>query len=212
MAKTVIKPNPKLEQEWHDCIAGVSQNGSTDIYIVSGGLNTPVDDNVITAVERHKSRSNAFLLLTTFGGDADVAYRIARCFQQSYSEGDFAVFVPETCKSAGTLLTIGAGELIMSNCAQLGPLDVQLGKPDELGEVISGLIPVQSLDFLQEHAFKQFEHHFLALISRSGHQITTKTAAEVATKLTVGVFQPVYSQLDPLKLGEYRRNMMVTGE
>jgi len=100
----------------------------------------------------------------------------------------------------------------MDNCAQLGPLDVQLGRPDELGEVISGLTPVHALDFLQEHTFKLFEHSFLSLIRKSGYQITTKTASEIASKLTVGVFEPVYSQLDPLKLGEYHRNMKVAVE
>jgi len=180
--------------------------------IISGTLQARLDDDVIRCVEDNKCKNNVLLLLATFGGDAAVAYRIARCFQGMYKEGKFIVFVPDVCKSAGTLLTVGAHQLIMDDCAQLGPLDVQVSKPDELGEWISGLTPVHSLSFLQEHAFKLFEHNFLELIARSGAQITTRTAAEIAMTLTTGLFQPVYSHLDPLRLGEYHRNMMVAAE
>jgi len=213
MAKEVNSVTPAIsERKWREWIQEVSENLEADICIISGGLQSRLDDDVITCVEANKRKKNILLLLTTFGGDAAVAYRIARCFQGAYQDGAFIVFVPDVCKSAGTLLTIGAHELIMASCAQLGPLDVQVSKPDELGEWISGLTPVHSLSFLQEHAFKLFEHNFLELIARSGAQITTRTAAEIATKLTTGLFQPMYSQLDPLRLGEYHRNMMVAAD
>lgn len=200
------------KQGWRRCIQEVSENLEADICIISGALRFRLDDDVIACVEGSKRKKNILLLLTTFGGDAAVAYRVARCFQGAYHDGEFIVFVPDVCKSAGTLLTVGAHKLIMANCAQLGPLDVQVSKPDELGEWISGLTPVHSLSFLQEQAFKLFEHNFLELIARSGAQITTRTAAEIATKLTTGLFEPVYSHLDPLRLGEYHRNMMVAAE
>lgn len=197
------------ETAWEQCIKEVSEANDADMYMISGRFDSPVDNEVIDCLEKNKSKQNAFLILTTFGGDADVAYRIARCFQRTYAEGKFTVFVSTVCKSAGTLVTIGGNELIMSNRAHLGPLDVQMSKPDEIGAVISGLTPVQSLAFLKQHTFELFEHYFLELISRSDYQITTKTSAEIATKMTVGMFQTIYSQLDPIKLGENHRNMMV---
>jgi len=213
MAEEANNVTPTIsEQEWRKCIQEVSANLQADMCIITGALQSRLDDDVIRCVEANRRKKNILLILTTFGGDAAVAYRIARCFQGMYRDGVFTVFVPDVCKSAGTLLTIGAHQLIMDDCAQLGPLDVQVSKPDELGEWISGLTPVHSLRFLQEHAFKLFEHNFLELIARSGAQITTRTAAEIATKLTTGLFQPVYSQLDPLRLGEYHRNMMVAAE
>jgi hypothetical protein len=214
MAKNSKKSdvNNAEELKWLNCIHQVTEGAKADIYIISGGLYKPVDERLINCVKQNKSQLNAILLLTTFGGDADVAYRIARCFQKAYSEGVFTIFVSGVCKSAGTLVTIGASELVMTDCAELGPLDVQLGKPDELGEYISGLTPVHALDFLKERTFELFEHSFLSLLGKSGYQITTKTAAEIATKLTDGVFHPVYAQLDPLKLGEYHRNMKIAAE
>jgi len=70
-------------------------------------------------------------------------------------------------------------------------LDVQLGRPDELAEVISGLTPIHALSFLHEQAFHMFEQDFLKLIRRSENRIRTKTASEIATKLTTGLFHPI---------------------
>jgi hypothetical protein len=200
------------KEKWQEYIDKVSQENDTDIYLISGPIENFLDRNVLRVVQQNKLKPNALVLLSTFGGDADVAYRIARCFQGFYTKGNFVVYVPDICKSAGTLVVLGADEIIMSNSAQLGPLDVQLGKPDEIGKSISGLIPVQSLEFLKQRTFELFEHYFLELIKRSGSQITTKTSAEIATKLITGMFQPVYSQLDPMRLGEYQRNMKIAEE
>lgn len=194
------------------CVGEVSDESDSDIFLLSGGLNRPADDEVIYCIEKHKTRPNVMLILTTFGGEADVAYRIARCVQRLYGDGKFEVVVSYICKSAGTLIALGASGLIMDDNAELGPLDVQLAKPDELGERISGLTPNNALAFLQKGTLELFEHYFLSLIEKSGYQITTKTAAEIATKLTVGMFAPVYSQLDPMRLGEYHRNMAVAGQ
>lgn len=204
--------SPINGDDWLQCIRTVSENANADIYIISGGLQIPVDDRVIDCIRANQKQLNAMLILTTFGGDAGVAYRVGRSFQRAYKDGRFIVFVSDVCMSAGTLVAIGANELIMMDNARLGPLDVQLSKPDEIGEMISGLTPVHSLTFLQEQAFKSFEHFFLELISRSSSQIMTKTAAEIATKLTTGIFAPIYSHLDPLRLGEYHRNMKVASD
>ncbi len=193
------------------CVKDISDANKADIYLISGGLNYPIDDKTLTTIESNQKNDNALLILTTFGGDADVAFRIARFFQQAYKE-KFIILIDDICQSAGTLIAVGAHELIMSDNAQLGPLDVQLGKPDELAEVISGLTPIHALSFLHTQTFDMFEHNFLTLVRRSENRIKTKTASKIATKLTTGLFQPIYAQLDPIRLGEYHRNMLVAGE
>jgi len=193
-------------------IRDVTESANADIFLVSGDIKYGLDRNILRSIKQNKSNENVIVILSTFGGDADIAYRIARFFQEFYTSGNFSVYVPDICKSAGTLIVLGADEIIMSRDAQLGPLDVQLGKPDEIGKSISGLTPVQSLEFLQKRTFELFEHYFIELIRRSGSQITTKTSMEIATRLTSGLFQPIYSQLDPMRLGEYQRNMQVAEE
>jgi len=75
--------NNAEELKWLSCIHQVTENAKSDIYIISGGLYKPVDEQLINCIKQNKSQPNVILLLTTFGGDADVAYRIARCFQKS---------------------------------------------------------------------------------------------------------------------------------
>jgi len=100
-------------------------------------------------------------------------------------------------------------ELIMSDEAELGPLDVQLMKTDEVFEWTSGLTPVQALTSLRTETFKTFEHYFLDLRLRSGMQISTKMATTIATRMSIGLFRCIYAQLDPMRLGEYQRAMLI---
>jgi hypothetical protein len=139
----------------------------------------------------------------TEGGDADAAYRIARSFQDHYER--FICIVPGYCKSAGTLILIGAHELVMTDFGELGPLDVQMAKKDELGERESGLLVTSALEALRRSAFSSFEHFFLTMQRKSRFLITFKTAAEYATKLTTGLFAPIYGQIDPRLIAESSR-------
>ena len=68
---------------------------------------------------------------------------------------------------------------------------------------------MQALRTLQEESFGLFENCFLQLRQRSGLRITTRTAAELASVMTTGLFGPVYAQIDPLRLGENYRALQV---
>lgn len=193
-------------------ISGVSAENDADVIAFSGPIDSPADEELIGQIEQFRSKPNIFLLLTTNGGSADAAYRIARCLQHGYRNGKVILFVDTYCKSAGTLIALGADEIVMSDLAELGPLDVQMSKSDELAEMTSGLTPVQALNVLRDQTFETFEDHFLKLRFRSGLQITTKTALDIAARLTIGLFEKVYEQLDPMRLGEYQRAMLIAHE
>ncbi|GMV19492.1 MAG: hypothetical protein AMXMBFR56_77160 [Polyangiaceae bacterium] len=104
------------------------------------------------------------------------------------------------CKSAGTLIALGANSLTLFDNAELGPLDVQVRKADELGEMGSGLTPMQALTTLEARVSQMFRTVFLD--ARFETQLPTKLAAEIAATLTTGVYAPMFSQIDPLRLGE----------
>jgi hypothetical protein len=141
------------------------------------------------------------------GGDLDIAYRIARYLQEKYRK--FTVYVDTYCKSAGTLITLGADEIIMSDRAELGPLDVQIMKPDELGERDSGLDLIQALSRLKEVSYEMFEEFFLTLWMKGGGQISTKSALEIATGATSGLLSPIYQKIEPMTLGQFSRAMEI---
>lgn len=190
-------------------IQALSSEIQSDIVLYAGPLERPGDVDLISRCGR-KTYKNALLFLATYGGTAHSAYRIARCFQRCYDR--FSVYVHTICKSAGTLLALGADEIIMSDCAEMGPLDVQLQKEDELGARSSGLAISQALTTLTSQAFDMFEEYFLQLRFRSGGQITTRSAAEIAAKLTVGLMDPIFAQIDPVRLGEINRAILVAHE
>lgn len=174
-------------------------------------FNAPIDpgpeDNLKDLCRNRRRRRNVFLILTTWGGDADSAYRIAKCLQSHYQR--FTLCVAGQCKSAGTLVAIGAHELVFGMDGELGPLDVQMSKKDSIWEMQSGLTANASLIALQNRAALAFHDFFMSIENEIPGSITVATAAEIATKLTVGLFSPLYSQIDPLHVGEAARAMQV---
>jgi Serine dehydrogenase proteinase len=148
------------------------------------------------------------LILVTYGGDASAAYRIARFMQDVFKP--FIVFVPGPCKSAGTLLATGAHQLIMlPSLGELGPLDVQLYKRDELGETRSGLVTRSAIQSLGEHAFELYSMFMMEIKNRSGNLIRFTTATEVASLMASTLVSEIYRKIDPDNLGDEHRDTQI---
>lgn len=90
------------------------------------------------------------LLLHTYGGDIDQAERIVLlCRKVVGQKGSFRVIVPDSAKSAGTLIAVGGDEIVMGPSSELGPIDPQIEITTANGERMAR--PAQSfLDGLQE--------------------------------------------------------------
>src|SRR5947209_7802818 len=93
----------------------------------------------------------------------------------------------------------------MDERAELGPLDVQILKKDEIGERTSGLTPIHALTTLQVQANETFVDHFKALINELGGHLTTRSITQIAGRLTVGCFNRIYDHIDPMRLAEFHR-------
>lgn len=208
MAKpTAAAPGSEVVQAAADTVAALLD---ADILIYNGSIDRWTDRQVIDLCRKRKRRPNVMLILVTEGGDPDVAYRISRLLQFSYKR--FWCFVSGYCKSAGTLLVLGAHELILSDHGELGPLDVQMAKKDEMWESESGLTVMTALTALHEKARLSFEHFFVQTKIKTGGNITLRTATEIAAKLTTGLFGPIYQQIDPMHVGEAGRSMSIARE
>ncbi len=182
----------------------------SDVYFVSGPINRVAEEHLRRAHASAPHRSRCVLILTTSGGEADSAYRMVRLLRATYERVVVCVF--GYCKSAGTLMALGAHEIAMGARGELGPLDVQVVEKDELAQWGFGLEIFTSLSVLRETAFDLFEEYFLTMIQRSVGQISTKTAADIATNLAVGLLVPVFGQVDPVRLGRERRAMDIASE
>ena len=179
----------------------------TDVILYSGDIERPWDNKLLDMLASMNRRRNVLLLLCTRGGNPDAAYRIARGLQENYE--NFTILLAGRCKSAGTLLAVGAHELVMTAHAELGPLDIQLGKKDELFETDSGLTVLNALTELEGKAFELFEKAFLRIKVRSEGSVTFKTAAHIAMELAKGVVAPIMAQIDPMHVGEVTRAMEI---
>jgi hypothetical protein len=166
----------------------------------------PVDFAFMAFVAGRKRRTNVVLILTTEGGSADSAFRMMRFLQSRYKH--ITVIVPGWCKSAGTLMCIGAHELIIGDLGELGPLDVQIVKADEMDEQKSGLVAEAAFQKLQQEAYKFFMS-FVKELGASEYRVTLKTAFDIGARMTAGVVQPIFDKLDPVTIGEdYRSNRL----
>jgi Serine dehydrogenase proteinase len=181
-----------------------------DLLFANGGIDGGLDNQIYSLVLARKRRKNVFLFLTTEGGSADTGFRIARCLQGTYTR--FTAVVSGYCKSAGTLICIGAADLMIGDLGELGPLDVQLAKPDELGLQASGLAIDSAFRSLQSATFQMFESFLIDTLTKSGGRITTKTAAELSVNMTVGLLAPIFEQMEPLKIGEDYRSTRIAEE
>lgn len=179
-------------------------NIQKSLYILYVGQISREGYNEITKIcnSNRGDYSKVILVLGTSGGDPHAGFRIARALQH-YSSDGFTLVVPQYCKSAGTLIAIGASDIAIANCGELGPLDVQIQKSTELFERSSGLDLPQAIDALQQQVISSFRN---SLVSASmGGRLSTRIAADIATNLTVGIFSPIFAQIDPIRLGESQR-------
>jgi len=172
-----------------------------DVLFYNGPIWRHNSDAIVEHCMQRQKRPNVFLVLTTDGGDPHAAYRIARTLQQHYKR--FIAFVPGYCKSAGTLLVLGANELIMGPYAELGPLDLQVRSKDEVGERSSVLTPTDALRVMQTQAINSFIGSFVEL--RVNAELPTRLAAEMSATLVAGMYKEVFAQVDPMRLGEMER-------
>lgn len=204
--------DPKAAQRFKERLElELAERENADIYIYNALIMANYVDRLrLLVCEKKKRRDAAILHLTTFGGEPDSAFRLAACMRKEYQS--FRVHVFGLCKSAGTLTAIGADSLVWGDFGELGPLDVQMAKPDEILPTSSGLDIFQALAVLKNSAFEAFEQYLLGITGASEGHISAKTSAEIARELAVGIFAPITGQIEPERLGEMQRAITIATE
>ncbi len=149
------------------------------------------------------------ILLHTPGGVADIAYQVMRFFRRHCKT--LNIIVPLQAKSAGTLMCLGADSIYMGEFGELGPIDVQIQNPIEKGsKSISPLDEFKSAEFLRDYAVEILDIFTLLIIRRSG--MSLKEALHESLHFTTEIMRPLYEQLDPLEIGEYKRALAIGEE
>ena len=130
MEKKQSKPLSRLE-----LIKQVEkQRDSAVICYIAGDKNqfsTKIGDDVIPILFRHLeligNKDNIDLLLYTRGGDMVAPIRIVKIIRSFCKK--FSILIPYRAHSAGTLIALGADEIVMTKLAELTPVDPTTGHP-----------------------------------------------------------------------------------
>lgn len=176
-----------------------------EIFVFSGPIERRPVRTMQHAAERLKSSEKAAMLfLTTYGGNPHAAYWLIHSLRSCFAKT--RLVLAGACKSAGTIVAVGADEIAFGDRGELGPLDVQFRQPDELYRWSSGLDIMQALRSVIEQA----EAAFCRYVERfSSMGITTLTASQMACDLAGRIFQPIAAQIDPLRIGKSERAMQI---
>jgi hypothetical protein len=202
--------NDNAVNELLDTAKKLMEEGDRDLLVFSGSIDSDTGETFIRQLLEYKGvRKKATLYLCTYGGDPHAAYRMARVLRRRYP-GHVRILIGSLCKSAGTMIALCADSLGFSDFGELGPLDTQLSRPDEVLQRASGLEVFSTLQYLTDHAFTCFEQNMLTIIRRSGQTVSTRLASEIASKLTTGLLKPITAQLDPYRIGIAQRGLEVT--
>ena len=184
-----------------------------DVYLYSGAIERGYDllciEEVSKACEVGK-RDKAILVLVTGGGNPDAAYKIARYFQEKYSK--FTLLVPGLCKSAGTLIAVGANELVFTPFGELGPLDIQVGKVDKFDAPQSGLAIQEAFTTLESRATASFYKIVADYMSANDGLLSYSLATQAAASFVTQLYAPVMARIDPEEVGARSRSMQIARE
>jgi hypothetical protein len=170
----------------------------------NGVINSVNDLEFMYCVNTHKRNDKCRLLLITSGGDADAAYKMARYLQERYKH--LECLISGKCKSAGTLVAIGAHELIFSAYGEIGPLDVQLEKK---GRVQSGLNIIEALRTIEAKADTKYFNTILRALKATKGGANLRNASRAASDLIAALYGPILAKFDPDDVGHSFRSMRI---
>jgi len=178
-----------------------------DVFLYSGDINRGADLNFIKFVSEEQKSKELTLVVSTPGGSPDAAYKIGRYLHLKYSK--IKVFVPGLCKSAGTLLAIAADELIFSPYGELGPLDIQMMKTDNIASMDSGLNISEAFLALEKRSKETFHDLIAEIVASSGGAISFHTASHSASEILASLYGPIFGSIDPEEVGSRARAMRI---
>ncbi|MEI8698129.1 SDH family Clp fold serine proteinase [Mesorhizobium sp. ISC15] len=174
-----------------------------DIYLYAGEISEAGYIRLAQEIVGNVHSREVTLILVTAGGSGSAAFKIARLLQNHYK--DFQIFVPAYCKSAGTVVALGAHMILMTSMSELGPIDSQVLEQDAIGMVGSSLCTRASLDSLFEASFDFFEDSTIRLVQKSQGSISFKLAAEISAMMATSMVSSLVAKIDPVLLGKHRR-------
>ena len=141
------------------------------------------------------------------GGDINTAYQMVQLIRQHTKRMNACV--PLYAKSAATLWCLAANQIVMDESAELGPLDAQILEERSGGktEYVSALNPFNTLERLRAFSLETLDTATLMIVQGSG--LDLNESLQHAIRFVAATTGPLFSKLDPEKLGRYSRALAV---
>ena len=208
MTKSQTQPPTKQEQP-PEIVNFATVRGRPAVFLILLESLAPNHLSDLQSALGDQQFDDVDIVIQSGGGNIHTAYQIAELLRL-HAKQVFAC-VPRYAKSAATLLCLGADEIVMDRLAQLGPLDTQVFD-DAKGkaEFPSALNPFKALEQLQAFSLAALNASVKMLVERSG--LSLNECVKHAIEFAVGTTSPLFSQLDPEKLGEYSRALAIGSE
>lgn len=199
--------NPsKVIKDFEKVVASLEKRRNSRIFsIVHTGGDPHICAPEMRRLLQHRDKFTGIatleILINSPGGHADKAYRLARYFRGHCKR--LNVLIPMRAKSAATILCLNADSIFMGEFAELGPIDAQMRDEVEKGqEFFSPLDEFKAVEFLREYSSDILDYLSFVLEHRG---MSVKQALHEAMHGTIGIMNPLYSHVDPSRLGSYRQ-------
>jgi len=196
----------------------IKQEIITDIKEIIGHRKNPVllldlkeirkpDLLIIHDLICKKNFESLDVVLQTPGGDIDAAFLIIKVLRKKAKQVN--IIVPLYAKSAGTLMCLGADQILLTELSELGPLDTQIFEQQEGGQsgYTSALNGFKALEQVQRHAIETLDIATKLILARSRMKISE--AVHLAAEFSGQTSGTLYSKLNPYKIGEYARALEI---
>lgn len=208
--KTTSAP---VEPQTNDVIAPVATlsplealKSDTDVLLMIYGKTpdgnfyssiTPEDERAVYEMVKKRKKDNQIkksllIYLDTPGGNAYTAVKIMDILRNVYDK--ITIGVAEEAKSSGTLMCLGADEIIMSYASELGPLDKPMVHPENETSMISALDIVRSLDTVIDTASEKQKKLARDLLKK--HSLKQAQALEIAGNFIAQLMSPLLCKED----------------
>lgn len=122
-----------LRQARIELIKNIQQKRGSKVFVLYSHdtLDNQLAEIFFDLLQEIGKQEKLDLFLLSPGGFADQAFSMARWCRQYSTQ--FNVIIPYYAKSAATLLSLGADNILMGPSSELGPIDPQIRIPDEYG-------------------------------------------------------------------------------
>lgn len=103
---------------------------TSDRVNLSAPIHQMMNDVIYEHLRKIKSEAQEFENLDLFifsrGGDSDAPWSIVSTIREVFPDKKFNVLIPFRAHSAATIISLGADEIIMTEKAELGPIDITI--------------------------------------------------------------------------------------